>query len=1550
MKQIAIAALVFIAAAFWAFGLGDPEAGEYEAVNGLENWDHSIDISEYEEGKYNLIIRGTDAAGNIQYQGPYNVFVDPASDLPVLRISNPTPEMRVGGSLNIVGASIDDDGVQRVEIQLDEGETRTAEGAEFWSLRLDLEGMADGRHTIRAWAVDVNGNAGEPQEVAFHLDRRAPLVEVVSHQNSALVSGTVVLEGYLRDANGVSSLAYSRQRDGAYEPLKISYDKSEKRYSFDLKIDTEELVDGPQVFWFRAQDTTGSTAYLAFALFVNNEKPQLEILSPQQDKTVNGRILVVGRARDRIGLKSLSYDLGGGESGEIELVPGNPFWTQEFDLTGRKAGNLQIAFSLENLTGGRSNEKLKVRLDPESDRPRVLFAAPKQDSVQPASFEASGHVLDDDGVQSIEISLDGSNPKTVSTEGAFSVPFSEIPAGRHTLMARAVDIHGTAGEAAELQFTVRGEKPVIALTEVKIADATHSFTPGFLIAAEQKAALSGEIRFAGTSIKAEYSLGGRDFKGLSLRKAAEADRRTFEIPLPKDFAPGRVDVHIRATDGVDAAGEYKGFVFLGSIEEAPAEVMFVDARIDEEGRVALDSGQPLIGFVPGSVGSVTIEPETDLLRVSAEGSLVRIDAVKPGVSEPLKVKAEIGSTTVSSAALRFVTDGEPPAMQVAQPVVGSWLGQSMVLEGTVSDASGVRSLEYTLGEDESFTALELSATEPATSFSTTISLGAVAEGAFLFVLRAVDQAGNTAIERIPLYKDITRPLLTLVAPGTEDELNGLITLVGQVEEEGRIAAVEYSEDGSTYNKIAASGDFHFDINLSRFESFPESFELRAVDAAGNVGTLVPALTVNREADKPVVEIQIPGDGEVIKNDFFISGMVFDDDQVAGISYSLDGGEFQDLPPGNNFTVPLSIESISDNEHVIEVRAQDSGGLAGDVVSSTFLVSTSEPESTLLSPGIDQHVRGVIELSGESEDPNGIDTVFISFDNGHSFQLAEGAEQWRYRLDTRLLADGTHALLIKAVDNTGTEGLFSSTINTDNQAPQIIVDTPSDGEVFTESLHLDGRSTDNIALMSLTARLMLAITASELGGDIREYDLSTEGIINRELDIAELAGGWYNLNLAALDAAGNESYVSRNILIQQSPDVERVDLMFPTPGETLAGTFSVSGRVVSEETTPSVLVLLDGTMLDSAPVNENGFFSLDLGPESVEQGLHTLQVQVPRSQSFALVSEEQTILYRRSGSWVQITSAAGGDFISGRPLLEGRAGYFLDPVDSEDGEELKAHKRELVEHAVKRVEVSFDNGKTFQRADGKESWRFRVETQQLENGSLGVLVKASFADGASAVTRTQLQVDTEEPKIVLLSPREGERFNEEIQLRGTADDDETGLQSVEISLREGDKSRYGVPKFIQGLYLDIHAMGATYADVGLGLTFFDDNVKLQFQTGISPPGRFSGLVIGAKLLANIASVPFGYFFGPSWDFFSMSFALGADFSYFTMSGDSIAFTGDGLVLAAVLAQLEFARFELRDWRFFGSYSLYSEIQLWFISSDVEAGLAPRLSFGFRMGLL
>ena len=191
-------------------------------------------------------------------------------------------------------------------------------------------------------------------------------------------------------------------------------------------------------------------------------------------------------------------------------------------------------------------------------------------------------------------------------------------------------------------------------------------------------------------------------------------------------------------------------------------------------------------------------------------------------------------------------------------------------------------------------------------------------------------------------------------------------------------------------------------------------------------------------------------------------------------------------------------------------------------------------------------------------------------------------------------------------------------------------------------------------------------------------------------------------------------------------------------------------------------------------------------------------------------------------------------------------------------------------------------------------------------------------------------------------------------------DDNGLEQVTLNLREGDKDSYETPSFIQGMYFDATGLGATYFTTGLGLTFMDDNVKLQMQYGYAPTtvidpetnrersARFGGNVFGAKLLANIAQVPFSWLLGPEWSFMSASAALGANFSYFS-SNSSNSMESWGVILAGVVGQLEVPKITFEDRSFIKYISVFWEGQLWLISSDVSPEVVLLPSIGVRVGL-
>ena len=104
----------------FAMGSKDIEKKELGEVN---SWDESFDINTKKNGKWNVLVTAEDKAGNIAEAGPFNIWLDPASDLPIIGITNPAPNLRVPGHLNIVGTCSDDDAVSYVSLILDGNET-----------------------------------------------------------------------------------------------------------------------------------------------------------------------------------------------------------------------------------------------------------------------------------------------------------------------------------------------------------------------------------------------------------------------------------------------------------------------------------------------------------------------------------------------------------------------------------------------------------------------------------------------------------------------------------------------------------------------------------------------------------------------------------------------------------------------------------------------------------------------------------------------------------------------------------------------------------------------------------------------------------------------------------------------------------------------------------------------------------------------------------------------------------------------------------------------------------------------------------------------------------------------------------------------------------------------------------------------------------------------------------------------------------------------------------------------------------------------------------
>lgn len=1719
--------LVFIFVSSSLFAGGRKDKMEKPAET-LDSWSETFDLTEKKPGKYNIFVTAKDLGQNVSVAGPYNITIDPDSDLPITSITNPIPEMRVAGNLNIVGTSIDDDAVDHVEIIIDDGEPVIADGHEFWSYYLETGNLAEGKHTVKVYGVDIFGVQGHADVVSWHLDRHTPETELLSHEQGVLLAGKVKFQASVFDGNNIESVSYSFDGGETFTPVKFKLNKADQKYNFVIPVDTTKMEDGPVVCWVKSVDMQGSVGIFTFLFFVDNTTPVVEILIPDETEVVNGVFTVSGYAGDKIGLSSLKWKMGD-QSGEFELVKGNPWWSQEFDFRNKSDKSATFEITATDTLGNVSSAKKKITIDPLQDLPVVTILSP----VPNAKFEGSklllaGTVVDDDDPGSILYSIDGGEEVPVVTNGAFAIDLDLPSPGKHTIKVTPVDCLDVKGNTVSVDFIATGNEPKIILNKVSGNASGSTFENDFFdsieVHPEQSVVISGTATSGSNLKNLVYTIGNMSPVTVSL-SGLEGN---FQIRLPKDVPYGTVNLEMVLTDTYDrtcksvrqfyvtnltktrkiatlgdlqkqventlaakglgpllsseipasadgkkpahmveatltlgtlqstgtpfvqgqeitlpastAKGDdaivftlesntayttasvifnddvaqkitlkkltdttFEGSIPLSSSMTSELTRFVVSVDLKEGGslgtggvisvlrpapqtgvndkeafswidakksgnKISIDKENPLVGsYTPKTdrrLVSAKFKRPTSGLNVSVLDNQVIVTALSDGSYAPGElVLTDDQGSNFTAEAWEILSDSDLPAITITSPTYAQWIKDTLTLSGSVSDSSGIAIAEYSFDGMNTWQPLTVNRNG---GFSVPLSLLDTSDGTILISVRAIDNAGRENVIYTIAHKDTVAPVMRVLVPAAEATINGENRLTFQIIDDGSIESLSFRE---SLNKgfgqwKALEPSFTYSTMVGTTElPLSDKMQFRIIDKAGNE-TIVGSwdFLVDPMSDLPVCEIHLPAENEVKRSDFVVSGVVYDDDGVSKVWYQIDKNPEQELEAKTGFSIPIELNSLTDNEHTIMIYAEDIYGVKGDPVVRKFRVSLEEPKAAVSTPSFDETKRGVITMTGWASDKNGIEKVQISIDNGNTFNDAQGTEKWTYTFDTNIIQDGTHVVFVKVWDKYETPALYSSLMNTDNTAPEISVTLPVDTGKTTGTLFLSGNVYDNIQLQDLKLKIRsLSDNRVNIPPALANISLERDIIINKVLDIRSLPDGFYNIEFTGTDPAGNIARASRNIQLDTTPTEDKLNLLYPLNGEHLKGVFNMYGKVQSKESPTTVELICDGESIATSEVSAAGYFKFVVTPEVMLSGVHKVFARGSISNNRTIRSDEAYISYESRGAWVTVDNFTMGDFASERPWLEGTSGYVLteDEVLALKAKGTsKERRRELMAQSVAYVEISFDNGKTFAPVEAGKKWRYRLETQDMAAGYHFMIVRAVMKNGEIAITRSIVQLDKTAPSIKLISPTEGGCFNTDVTFSGLSSDN-LKLESVVMTLRSGDKSSYEVPGFIQGLYFDTHFWGATLYDIGVGLTFFDDNVKLQFQYGqfseaqrkifTASDARYGGNVFGGKLLANVATIPFAYFFGPDWAWLSSSVSLGANFSLFTETQRGVA-----QMLSAVLAQLEFPRITFENRDLFRTVSFYTEFQLWFIPSDVasnagEKTMLPHITCGLRLNL-
>ncbi len=1098
-----------------------------------------------------------------------------------------------------------------------------------------------------------------------------------------------------------------------------------------------------------------------------------------------------------------------------------------------------------------------------------------------------------------------------------------------------------------------------------------------------------------------YEFFGEDVPGgLNQKGAAKIIKPTADNPMrwvaeiPATNLPSRVNSFNVVIKAGTLEQKIKGSITVvrnndeSKIEDAEkiyqipsAETTYVD------GNYILSNGSEYYYYAnyktPISVELISATPG---LAVRTEGRLITLYAEKDNIYKNVSIKVTdcLGDVHTSNP-VNFIAANTMPEVHIVEPVLHQWIGNTLKLTGTAAQPLGIKSVEYSLDNGETWNAFDLSknTNRIGVTFGTEVNLKDVEDGLIKIDYRATDIAGHVSYATTAAYKDVTPPEVNVVVPLGTDVVNGEILIAFQAKDNAYVNKAEYIAPIER-NKPAYKKELPLDPIISTLigtEDAPnnDAMSFAFYDEAGNK-TVIEAweFSIDNESDLPRAEIHVPEEMQVITRDFIISGVVYDDDGESSIFYKIDNGEYRQVSTtevykadnseaeyklNTSFAIEVPLSTMTDNEHTVTVYAVDINGVKGLETSRTFRISLEEPKGAVELPTIDTSVREIVTISGWASDKNGISNIQISLDNGNTYNDAVGTTEWKYSVDTRAIPGGTQVVFLKVTDGYGIQGLYSSLINIDNDAPVLNLELPKDDSTTTGNLFFSGYTYDNVEVTDLY------LTIRNLGkqgkDDIRPIKIAR--IIGQTVDITDLPDGFYNIELTGKDKAGNTTNVSRNIHLDKSRPPASVNVLYPLNGEHKQGNFTIYGQAESEGQIASLKLYIDKALAGETELTDSGFFKFDMGPETISEGVHTYRVDTVLSTGTVVPSVEQTITYSPVGPWITIENFTYGDFATGRPYIKGSAGYSLDQDEvllSKTKEASAEFKAQVAAKKVEKVEVSFDNGKTFELLSENEKWMYRIENQDIHEGYHFFLIRATMKNGETAITRTVIQIDNTRPSIKLIAPEIGGRYNQSLNVSGLSNDD-VRLEDVTVTLRKGDKASYEVPSFIQGLYVDFKLWGASLFEVGAGLTFFDDVVKLQFSYGqftqmqrdtVSnmfdvdlTDMRYGGNIFSGKILANIAEVPFSFFLGHDYDWLYAEIAMGCDFSYFTETN-----SGRPQILSAVIAQLEFPKVKLANVKAFSSFSLYTEGAVWFIPTDVTStvkikNIIPQFGIGIRTNI-
>lgn len=899
------------------------------------------------EGSHTFQVRAVDLAGNAD-SSPASATWVVDTTTPDTQVASDFPSRSASSaaSFNFTGTDEGGTGISGFECRIDGGVYVACESPKNYS------GLTDGMHTFQVRATDLAGNPDPtPATSAWTIDTAAPITSISTQPAGLSASANATFRLSALDPAGSGVRGFQCNLDSG--PL----------LSCTSPVTYVGLAEGSHTFRVRAVDNALNVDSLgaSFAWFVDTAPPEVSIAAGPPALATSSEARFVFAASD---------GAGSGVAGLQCQLDSRGFssCTSPQNYTGLSDGSHTFEVIATDIAGNTAARPITASWVIDTAMPDTnITAAPSatSSSASPA-FSFTGDDARGSGVTGYQCQLDG---------GEFFACVSPLTLdslidGRHAFEVRAVDASGN----------------------VDRSPATHDWTLDTIAPDTNIVSHPAAVT---TSATGTFRFGGSDSPGSGLASfECDLDGAGFTAcPAAKTFTAVPDGNHVLQVRSIDRAGNadlspatFSWFIHAvgpeTTLAESPStanslsEALFTFSGADR-------SRTGLAGF------DCRLENET-----FAPCTSPKIFAGLRDGSHSFYVRAvdNAGNVDPDPVVHTWVIDTVEPDTQITTtpPPLSNLVDANFSFTGTDPGSDGVTSFECDL-DGGGFAACR----SPRT-FST------LTDGSHTVRVRALDEAGN--VDSSPAaytwIVDTAAPEATMTTgpPNPTNNTSGTLTFAGV-----DAVSFECKLDGGAFEACVSPRSYQ------ALRDGQHTFQARAIDAAGNVGSKVATTKWLVDTTAPAASITSnPANPTHSTSPSFSFKAEDSGSSVARFECELDSGGFSAC------TSPQAYASLNHGSHTFRVRSIDNAGnVEGNPPSYTWLLDLAEPDTSITAgpPNPSGGAPPSFSFAGSDGSGSGVTNFECQVDGGRFTPCTSPRSLGN-------LTDGHHTFAVRAIDKAG----------------------------------------------------------------------------------------------------------------------------------------------------------------------------------------------------------------------------------------------------------------------------------------------------------------------------------------------------------------------------------------------------------------------------------------------------------------------------------------------------------------------------------------------------